>query len=422
MQSLRVVVVLLAATGCAEKPGPGPAVLLSTGASDPIIINSRWPKPLPVHGLDAKGRIIAGAPIRFTRASGAEFPVANDGTVTCAGSEDLSVRADLGSLTTNVLVRCQPVEYVRIQGPIQFVLGDSDLSRPRPFSVGVYNADWQPVSPYTADITLLDSRIATLAGTTLTPLFRGKTVLGVHVGDGDGQTGVHIYQRVEGLDALDTLLRIHPDQRFFAVPLRLESGTQFRHRLPPGHWMLSLLPHEEQGRNPIRLGVDSAGCESNILNDPGRLGCETGSHSSLVVYRPSGGSALNAATGYLLVGWSGNPWPKRFVPRVPARSGSLACVQQRLSEHGYEVRQVSDDHPLFRAERREARLGTEARREWIEFQVAVSDSSLRGRAWAVDSYPRSEGLADGEDPLVVDPTEVTVTDAREALQACGRGT
>jgi hypothetical protein len=314
--------------------------------------------------------------IRFTRVSGAELPVTNSGAITCTKSADLTVRAVLDRLTTNVPVRCLLVEYVRIQGPIQFVLGDSDLSRPRPFSVE----------------------------TMLTPHLRGKTVLGVHIGDHDGQTGVHIYQRVEGLDALDTLLRIHPDQRFFAVPLRLERAPN-----------TVIDCHRE-------TGCFRCSPRSPILNDPGRFGCETGSHSSVVVYRRSGGSESAAVTGYLLVGWSANAWPKRFVPRVPARSGSLVCVQQRLSERGYDVRQVSDDHPSFRAQRHDARLGTAARREWIEFQVEISDSTLRGRAWAVDSYPRFEGPADAENPLVVDPAEVTVTQAREALQACGRGT
>ena len=38
------------------------------------------------------------------------------------------------------------VEYVQIQGPIQFVLGDSELGRPRAFPLGVYSADRRPVS------------------------------------------------------------------------------------------------------------------------------------------------------------------------------------------------------------------------------------------------------------------------------------
>jgi hypothetical protein len=421
MRSLRVAIVLFAAHACAAPPVPGPAVRLATDASDTVIINSRWPKALPVHALDAKGRTIAGAPIRFTWVNGAEVPVTNAGAVTCTRSGDLRVRALLDSLTTHVFVRCRLVEHVQIQGPIQFVLGDSELSRPRPLSVGVYAADGRPVSLFTASIMLLDSEVATLRGAALVPRSRGPTVVSVHIGDREGTMGVHIYQRVEALDALDTLLRVSPGQRAFAVPLRLESGAQYRQRLPPGYWMLSLLPHEDHGRNPIRMGVDGAACESNLLNDPGRLGCAAGSSASVVVYRPFSRQVAAAATGYLLVRWLAGGDPRRFVPRVPAMPGSLACVKQLLGERGYVVQQVSGDQALLRAERRDARLGTDARREWIEVQVETSDATLRGRAWAVDSYPRVESRPRAGNPLVVEPAEVTLTHAREALQQCGRG-
>jgi hypothetical protein len=185
--------------------------------------------------------------------------------------------------------------------------------------------------------------------------------------------------------------------------------------------MFSLLPHEDYGRNPIRMAVDGATCESNLLNDPGRLGCEAGSRASVVVYRPFSRPAAAAATGYLLVRWLGRGDPRRFVPRVPAMPGSLACVKQLLVERGYAVQQASGDQPLLRAERRDARLGTDARREWIEVHVETSDATLRGRAWAVDSYPQVERRPRAGNPLVVEPAELTLTHAREALQKCGRG-
>jgi hypothetical protein len=101
--------------------------------------------------------------------------------------------------------------------------------------------------------------------------------------------------------------------------------------------------------------------------------------------------------------------------------GSLACVKQLLVERGYAVQQASGDQPLLRAERRDARLGTDARREWIEVHVETSDATLRGRAWAVDSYPQVERWPRAGNPLVVEPAELTLTHAREALQKCGRG-
>jgi len=204
-------------------------VRLAGDISDTIIINSRWPKLLPVHAFDAKGRTVLSVPIRFERMDGADMPITKSGGVTCTRSGDLHVRVVLDSLTTRVFVRCRLVEYVQIQGPIQFVLGDSELGRPRAFPLGVYSADQRPVSLYTASIFLADSDVATLRGATIYPRSPGPTVVGVHIGDRDAGTGVHIYQRVDGLAALDTLVRVHPR----AASLRRATPYGKRHAIPP---------------------------------------------------------------------------------------------------------------------------------------------------------------------------------------------
>jgi len=421
MRTLKLGIVLFALSACEGRSAPRPAVRLAADASDTIIINSRWPRALPVHAFDAEGHIVPGAPIRFERVDGATIPVAGAGAVTCSRSGDLDVRAVLDSLTTRVFVRCRLVEYVMIEGPIQFVLGDSALSRPRELQVGAYGADRRPVSLFTASIGLADKRLALLRGDTVTPRLRGSTVVDVHIGDRDAATGVHIYQRVDGFDALDTLLHVHPLRRAFAVPLRLERGTQYRQRLPPGHWMLALLPLGDHDTAPIRIRADGASCASNLLNDPGRLGCDAGSHASVVMYAPLDRRELAATSAYLLVRELSYPHLPRFVPRVLATRGSLACVRQFLDERGYDVRGASPGQPLLRAERREERIGTPARREWIEVQLVPdsSEGSLRGRAWAVDSYPAFDGGSRAPDATVVEPLEATVADAQEALQKCG---
>jgi len=61
-------------------------VRLAGDISDTIIINSRWPKLLPVHAFDAKGRTVLGAPIRFERMDGADVPITSSGAVTCTRS------------------------------------------------------------------------------------------------------------------------------------------------------------------------------------------------------------------------------------------------------------------------------------------------------------------------------------------------
>jgi hypothetical protein len=422
MRLLTVAVLLFggACAGGGSSP-PGPPVRLAGDISDTIIVNSRLLQRLPVHAFDAQRRIVVGAPIRFERTEGADVPIASVGGVKCTKSGDVTVRAVLDSLTTRLVVRCRPVDTVQIQGPIQFVLGDSELGRPRAFPLGVYGADGRPVALFTASIFLLDSGVAQLRGTTIYPRLRGVSLVQVNIGDHEGATGVHIYQRVGGLEALDTLLRVHPGRRQFAVPLHMGNGTQYRQWLPPGGWMLTLLPREEDGSNPIRMFVDGAACDSNILNDPGRLGCSAGSRASVIVYRPFSPRAEAPASAYLLVrGLSFGKDPGHFVPRVRAISAALVCVKDFLGARGYALWRASAADHLMQMNRVDGQLGTPARRERIEVRFVAEDSTLRARAWAVDSYPSVDPRLNDENPIQVAPAEETLTAAREALQQCRR--
>lgn len=303
MRILMTTIALCAACTGEPQAARGPAVRLTAGASDTIIINSRRPTPLPIYALDAAGRTVAGAPIRYEWVDGAPLPVTTTGLVTCTQSGDLGVRAVLGSLAARVLVRCQPVEYVRIPGPVQFILGDSTLGRPAALPVEAYGADGRRVTRFTAHAHVEDSALATPVGLTLHPRSRGITLTSVTVGDRSAAIGVHIYQRVSTLAALDTLLRVPPNQRLFAVPLSLESGELRRQRLPPGGWMLAMLPEEEDDPNGLRLRVEGAACTPNFLNTPRRFGCEAGPGATVVVYRAFGSREASVATGHLLVRW-----------------------------------------------------------------------------------------------------------------------
>jgi len=303
MRIVTAAIVLLAACACDTQSTRGPAVRLSAGASDTIIVNARRPTALPVRALDAAGRAVAGAPIRYEWVGGAPLPVTSIGAVTCTRSGDLAVRAALGRLTARLFVRCRPVEYVRIPGPVQFILGDSALSRPRAIPVEAFAADGRTVALFAGSALVSDSGVAALHDLTLVPRSRGITIAGVQVGDRSAAIGVHVYQAVGTLASLDTILRVRPEQRLFAVPLHVESGEFHRQRLPAGEWMLAMLPEEDHDPNGIRLRVEGAACTPHLLNAPRRFGCRVGPGASVVVYRPFGSREASVATGYLLVRW-----------------------------------------------------------------------------------------------------------------------
>ena len=275
---------------------------LAAGSTDTIIVNNRAPSPLTVRALDAAGREVPGAPIRFTWVGGDSMPIDSSGSVTCAQSGDFVVRATLERMETRVAVRCRPVEYLRIRGPVQFVLGDSAMSRPIDLPVEAYGPDGRRVTEFAGSAQVNDSSVATLRGLTVIPRTRGITLAGVTVGDRAAAIGVHIYQRVSTLAALDTLLSVPFEQRLFAVPLRLERGEFQRQPLPPGGWMLAMLPEQGDDPNGIRLRIEGASCQPHLLNAPRRFGCNTGPGASVIVYRPLGSEpGPVVAAGDLLV-------------------------------------------------------------------------------------------------------------------------
>ena len=281
----------------------GPAVRLTAGPTETVIINGRHPTPLAVRALDAAGRTVAGAPVRYAWAGGDALPVTPGGDVTCTRSGDLVVRAVSGRVAARLRVQCRVVEYVSIPGPLQFVLGDSALSRPVPLPVVTYGADARPIAPAVAGVSVRDTDIATLRGLILAPRRRGITLASASVGDRAGRIGVHVYQRVDTLAALDTLLRVPPGQRLFAVPLRLARGEFRRQRLPPGTWMLTLVPEADTAADRVRLQIDGATCQAHLLNTPRRWGCLAGPGATVTVYRALVPGAAPPTTGYLLVRW-----------------------------------------------------------------------------------------------------------------------
>src|SRR5438874_2116042 len=73
--------------------------------------------------------------------------------------------------------------------------------------------------------------------------------------------------------SLDTLRRVYPYHRLFAVPIRLRRVESLRVALPLGTWMVTTMPGTQQGLDVFRLRFDNASCTPNILNDPHRYSC-----------------------------------------------------------------------------------------------------------------------------------------------------
>jgi hypothetical protein len=282
-------------------------VALSAGASDTIIVNDYRPIPLPVQALDGARRPLPQALIRYDRTSGDDLTVSSAGVVTCARKGDLGVRAELGSLSKSFFVRCRPVARLAIDGPVQFVLGDSALSRPIEVPLFAYDSAGRRVMMLAGFLRVLRTPIATAHGSMLTPNSQGVTQVSAWAGHESAVTGLHIYKRVD-MVTLDTLRRVDGDHRQIAVPIRVRRGEQLTLALPRGEWMITTFS-ADQPPGAFRLRFERSSCTPNLLNDPYRYGCQTFAGAKVIVSRHAAARDTSAYTGYLLV--------RGFYPPLP---------------------------------------------------------------------------------------------------------
>ena len=184
-----------------------------------------------------------------------------------------------------------------IDGPVQFVLGDSAFARPSKLPIAGLDSTGRAVTDFLAMVKILDTTIAVIHDGFAAPRRRGITLIASWAGGQNAWTGVHVYQRVGAAAALDTLLKVPPDQRLFAVPLDLKPGDSLRAVLAAHDWMITtLLEHTSAD---VRLQFVHLSCKPNLLNDPRRYGCASRGDGAVIV-RPQPGRGARVR-GYLLV-------------------------------------------------------------------------------------------------------------------------
>lgn len=117
---LSAAVVLLALAACKGQPAR-----LVAGIADTVVVNNVHPVQMPMHVFDAAGQALPDTGVRFQWASGAPIPVSSRGVVKCTKAGDATLRASLGALVTQVIVRCRPVRDVLGGGELSLLVGDS---------------------------------------------------------------------------------------------------------------------------------------------------------------------------------------------------------------------------------------------------------------------------------------------------------
>ena len=286
MRLYRVIlpVMLLALAAC-EKP---PARLVA-GIADTVIVNSRRPVQLPTQVLDAQGNALPDTGVHYQWTSGMPISVSATGFVTCSQTGDATVRASLGSLATDMLLRCRPVRDVRALRMMNLVVGGP--AQELPFeAVGV---DGQPVTLLTGNVTVEDSSIATVEGVSVRARAGGATGLTMRVGDRRAFASVHVYDRAA------TPERIRPGQHL-AVAVRLAGGEMRRWRLAasPETYYVAMLPDHDDQQMP-RLAIVGASCGPAL--DTHSFFCLARNDASVIVYHPQNIDPAQKLSGTLAV-------------------------------------------------------------------------------------------------------------------------
>jgi hypothetical protein len=276
--------VLFLASAC-EKP---PARIVA-GVGDTVVINSDRPAMLPIRVLDATGHVLTDTAVRYRWKSGAPISVSAKGVVACTQSGDATVRASLGPLATDLLVRCRPVRAVRALRMLNLVVGDP--AQDLPFeAVGL---DGQPVTLLSGQVTVEDSAIVSVDGFRVRALAAGESFLTMRVGTRTAFSHVHTYAPALSPEGL------RPGQRV-AVRVRLSGAEMQRWRLDPSpQWyFVAMLPDSNEERMP-RLAIVGAYCRQAL--GPHTFLCLARQEASMIVYHPQDVDPRQTLRGTLAV-------------------------------------------------------------------------------------------------------------------------
>lgn len=255
----------------------GPASRLGLGALDTVVVNAVRPTRLKIHVLSHSGRELPDSGVRYGMIAVNPRMLIDSNTVTCLDATDATVRVSLGHLHANLFVRCRPVYHLLFERPMQLNVGEAAKRLP----LKALDASLQEVDLLSGTATIANDSVASLEGLALLPKSAGATVVTVTIGNQTTSTGVHVYSPASTLDSLG---RQH---RFVSVPLELGPGEMRRWQIPPGEWMLTMLPEDDS--TGIRMRIEGANCSDVRAFSPRRYICYARDTASVTVYHPQAG-------------------------------------------------------------------------------------------------------------------------------------
>jgi hypothetical protein len=295
----RVAVVLVTVATC-----KGPPARLVAGIADTVVVNNVHAVQMPMHVFDAAGHELPDSGVRFQWLSGAAVPVSDKGVLKCTQAGDATLRASLGALVTQVIVRCRPVRNVLGGGELSLLVGDSS----QVLAFAPVDSAGRPVKLYTMGISY-DSAIVTLEQWRIHARAPGHASVDIYIGDGWAHWWVGVYARAQSLEDMRP-----GDHR--AVPVRLAGGEMLRLQLPPSPptYTVEMLPDRDSLRMP-RLAMLGANCNGGLTTSRRNYWCFALPGASVVAYHPKDDHPKEAWSGMIAV--SRDHCPTRLTGGVP---------------------------------------------------------------------------------------------------------
>jgi hypothetical protein len=285
-----VAVVLFAVAACKVPPAR-----LVAGIADTVVVNNVRPVRLPMQVLDPSGHVLPDTDVRYTWRSGLPVAVSTRGVATCTQAGDATVRASLGAVAADIVVRCRPVHEVRGGGMFKLVVGDPPVD----LLFEAVDAAGRRVTPVAAWVSVWVSSVVTLEGWRIRAHAPGWTTVEIGIGDTSVYYAVHVYERASRLQG------IRPGQHL-AVPVRLAGGEMRSWQLPasPPVYGVEMLPDHDAKRAP-RLAIEGANC----LGGPDSYSCFALEGASVIVYHPRQTDSASVWSGMLGVHRDNCPSP-----------------------------------------------------------------------------------------------------------------
>jgi hypothetical protein len=265
----------LVAIALAVRAGPPATLLPLHSAEKGIVISSTNTVDIPMRVLDADGKAISGAPVRFAWESGLPIAVSEAGEVQCTRRGIASVRASLGDLVTRIKIDCQPVMAVYTKEWYNLIVGGP----PATLLLGGWGTDGKPVTRLAADVGVINTDIATTDGTSLRAHAPGRTSLTVRVGLNAANAMITVFEPVP------TLTGLRDDQLYVIASAEIKPNQTVRWPLPAGNF--SLVNHiDREGSAPVMGVAGDVSCHPTPGRGVYRTFCGANAGASVTLTHP----------------------------------------------------------------------------------------------------------------------------------------